>query len=158
VGVSPSSAFRHYIDKRALLTAFATRALYQLSDAMESAKQKAQVENTNALYAVGLAYIDFALEKPALFRAMWREEAIYARDDDYVAAADKLSGHLKAGFADTIQDDDPTQLSHQELLVWSCVHGLANLYVDGPVAKDQSNAQKLKMASDAIRNLEICLI
>ena len=63
VGVSPSSAFRHYVDKRALLTAFATRALHQLSDAMETAKQKARNENTNALHAVGLAYIAFALEK-----------------------------------------------------------------------------------------------
>lgn len=157
VGVSPSSAFRHYVDKRALLTAFATRALHQLSDAMEAAKQKSRIENTDALHAVGLAYIAFALEKPALFRAMWREEAIYASDDDYVAAADKLSTHLKSGFADTIKDDDPTRLSHQELLAWSCVHGLANLYVDGPVGKDQSNALKLKRASEAIRRLGGCL-
>ena len=38
VGVSPSSAFRHYVDKRALLTAFATRALNKLVEAMEGAK------------------------------------------------------------------------------------------------------------------------
>jgi len=153
VGVSPSSAFRHYIDKRALLTAFATRALLQLSDAMATAKQKAQIEKTDALHAVGLAYIAFALEKPAFFRAMWREEAIYSTDEDYVAAANKLSEHLKGGFADTIKDDDPTSLSHQELLVWSCVHGLANLYIDGPVARDESNPQKLARASEAIHIL-----
>ena len=60
---------------------------------------------------------------------------------------------LNAGFADTIKDDDPTHLSHQELLVWSCVHGLANLYVDGPVARGESNTQKLQSASQAIRAL-----
>ena len=157
IGVSPSSAFRHYIDKRALLTAFATRALHQLSDAMAQAKLKAEEEKTDALDAVGLAYIAFALEKPAFFRAMWREEAIYSNDDDYVAAANKLSEHLKGGFANTIEDDDPTSLSHQELLVWSCVHGLANLYVDGPVAKNQSNPEKLARASAAIRALKPAL-
>ena len=40
VGVSPSSAFRHYADKRGLLTAFATRALHQLSEQMAMASQK----------------------------------------------------------------------------------------------------------------------
>ena len=117
---------------------------------MAQASQNAQREQTNALHAVGLAYIAFALENPAFFRAMWREEAIYSSDEDYMAAANKLSEHLKGGFADTIKDDDPTHLSHQELLVWSCVHGLANLYVDGPVAKDETNDQKLARASQVI--------
>jgi len=150
VGVSPSSAFRHYADKRALLTAFATRALHQLSDAMEVAKSQAHKDGTNAFRAVGLAYIEFALEKPAFFRAMWREEAIYSNDEDYVAAANELSAHLKGGFADTIKDEDPASFGPLELLAWSSVHGLANLFVDGPVAKDKTKSQKLSKADDMI--------
>lgn len=153
VGVSPSSAFRHYVDKRALLTAFATRALHQLSDAMAAAKARAGQEETNAFLAVGLAYITFAVEKPAFFRAMWREEAIYSNDENYVAAAKQLSVHLKGGFADTIEDEDPTSLSPQELLAWSSVHGLANLLVDGPVARGKTDSQKLKKAADMIQAL-----
>jgi AcrR family transcriptional regulator len=150
VGVSPSSAFRHYTDKRALLTAFATRALYQLSDAMAAAKVQAHKEQSNAFHDVGLAYIAFALEKPAFFRAMWHEEAIYSSDANYVAAANTLSAHLKGGFADTIEDNDPESLSPQELLAWSSVHGLANLYIDGPVAKGETKSQKLARAADMI--------
>ncbi len=151
VGVSPSSAFRHYSDKRSLLTAFATRALHQLSDAMEVAKSRAQIEKTNAFHAVGLAYISFALEKPAFFRAMWHEETIYSNDNDYVAAANKLSTHLRGGFADTIDDSDPERFSPQELLAWSSVHGLANLFVDGPVAKGDTKSQKLTRATEMIK-------
>jgi AcrR family transcriptional regulator len=151
VGVSPSSAFRHYADKRALLTAFATRALHQLSDAMDAAKVQAHKEGTNPFRAVGLAYIEFALEKPAFFRAMWREEAIYSNDQDYVAAANELSAHLKSGFSGTMRDADPASLSPQELLAWSSVHGLANLFVDGPVAKGKTKAQKLVKAADMIQ-------
>lgn len=153
VGVSPSSAFRHYVDKRALLTAFATRALHQLSDAMAVAKAKAYKEDTSAFHSVGLAYIRFALDKPAFFRAMWREEAIYVNDEAYVAAANALSAHLKGGFADTIKDHDATRLSSQELLVWSSVHGLANLFVDGPVAKGETKSRKLTKAKDMISAL-----
>jgi AcrR family transcriptional regulator len=153
VGVSPSSAFRHYTDKRALLTAFATKALYQLSDSMAVAKECAIKENNNAFLAVGLAYIEFALDKPAFFRAMWREETIYCNDENYLEATKQLSSHLQGGFAETIHDDDPDSFSPQELLAWSSVHGLANLFVDGPIAKGQSKEQKLGLAKEMIRAL-----
>lgn len=154
LGVSPSSAFRHYSDKRDLLTAFATRALLQLSDALSAANVEAHREEQDALLAVGLAYIAFAIDKPAFFRAMWNEETIYSADDAYVAAAEQLSANLKGGFADSIHDTDPDQLSVEELLAWSSVHGLANLFVNGPVGRGQSRQHKLALASrmlDAMR-------
>ncbi len=153
VGVAPSSAFRHYTDKRALLTAFATRALHQLSTSLDVASTKAQADGTDAFFAVCIAYIEFALDKPAFFRAMWREETIYANDDSYVAAANLLGAHLKGGFADSIEDQDPKNLSPQELLAWSSVHGLANLFVDGPVGNGESKEQRLRTAHTMIHAL-----
>ena len=154
VGVSPSSAFRHYTDKRALLTAFATRALLQLSNILSAANREAHENGQDAFLAVSLAYVRFALDKPAFFRAMWREETIYSNDEQYVAAAEQLSSNLKGGFADTIEDSDPTQLSADELLAWSAVHGLANLFVDGPVGKERSDAQKLQIAEQSLKALQ----
>ncbi len=154
LGVSPSSAFRHYSDKRDLLTAFATRALLQLSDSLSAANAEAHREEQDALLAVGLAYIAFAIDKPAFFRAMWNEETIYSADDAYAAAAEQLSANLKGGFADSIHDTDPDQLSVEELLAWSSVHGLANLFVNGPVGRGQSRQHKLALATrmlDAMR-------
>lgn len=153
VDVSPSSAFRHYADKRALLTAFATKALHQLSDLMDSAKKQADTDGSNAFAAVGLAYIQFALDKPAFFRAMWREETTYTNDEEYVAATKRLSSHLHGGFGETIPDDDPDSLSPQELLAWSSVHGLAHLFVDGPVDKGESRTHKLVTAEAMIKTL-----
>ena len=151
VGVSPSSAFRHYADKRALLTAFATRALRQLAEAMEAAGVRAERAGGDAFRAVGLAYIEFAVDKPAFFRAMWHEEAIYSNDPDYVAAAGALSAHLKGGFARTIGDENPHRFSPQELLAWSAVHGLAGLFDDGPVARDETKDQKMARAAEMLR-------
>jgi AcrR family transcriptional regulator len=121
VGVAPSSAFRHYADKRALLTAFATRALRRISKAMDAARVRTAREGGHAFRAVGLAYVEFALDRPALFRAMWHEEAIYSNEPDYVAAADRLR-----------------------------VHGLASLFVDGPVAKGESKDQKMTRAAEML--------
>jgi len=153
VGVAPSSAFRHYADKRALMTAFAARALLNLSDSMEQAHKQAKDNNQNAFAAVGLAYIEFSLDKPAFFRAMWNDETIYSNSENYVEAANELSSHLKGGFADTIEDADPNSFSSEELLAWSSVHGLANLFVDGPIGKGLSKANKMKMAKDLIDTL-----
>jgi AcrR family transcriptional regulator len=154
VGVSPSAAFRHYVDKRALLTAFAARALNQLADAMETAKQRAHDAGGDAFHAVGMAYVAFALEKPAFFRAMWREETIYSQDADYLGAAQRLAGYLKEGFVRTLDDQDPDTFSPQELLAWSSVHGLASLFIDGPVARDKVREQKLRLADTVLRELE----
>ena len=153
VGVSPSSAFRHYADKRALLTAFATKAIHQLSELMESTQKQAVKDGSNAFTAVGLAYIEFALDKPAFFRAMWREETTYTNDEAYIRATKRLSSHLQGGFAETIADDDPLNFSPQELLAWSSVHGLAHLFVDGPVEKGESKKQKLATAQAMIQAL-----
>lgn len=153
VGVSPSSAFRHYTDKRALLTAFATRALHQLCKAMTDAGSDTRVTGKEAFAAVGLAYICFAIDKPAFFRAMWREETIYSSDPDYRSAADRLSTILKAGFADSLPDADPTALDPQELLAWSSVHGLANLFVDGPVGRGKNRDEKIHTAKAMIQAL-----
>ncbi|MCB1906336.1 MAG: TetR/AcrR family transcriptional regulator [Rhodocyclaceae bacterium] len=157
VGVSPSSAFRHYVDKRALLTAFATRALNQLVDAMEGAKDQAHRHDGSAFHAVGLAYIAFALAKPAFFRAMWREETIYSQDAGYLAATRKLARCIQGGFVQTLEDEDPEAFSAQELLAWSSVHGLASLLVDGPLAKGKSRDELLAAASGMIQALNPAL-
>jgi len=153
VGVSPSSAFRHYADKRALLTAFAARAILELADAMATAQENAANRKEEPFSAVGLAYISFALDKPAFFRAMWNEETIYSNNEEYKEAAEVLSAHLKGGFAGTIEDTDEQRFSSEELLAWSSMHGLANLFVDGPVGKGLSKSNKLKMAADMIETM-----
>ena len=153
VGVSPSAAFRHYADKRALLTAFATRALTRLSASMASARETAILQEQNAFAAVALAYVEFALEKPAFFRAMWREEGIYISDEAYAAAALTLRAQLQGGFANTLEDTDAESLSAPELLAWSSVHGLSSLLVEGSVEKESSYQQKLTAAKGMIEKL-----
>ena len=156
-GVSPSSAFRHYADKRALITAFAARALNELSAYMLEAAERARLEGADPFRAVGLAYIEFALDKPAFFRAMWYEEGIYSNDPVYLEATRKLADQLYGGFADTLPDDDDAALSPQELLAWSAVHGLASLFIDGPVARQQDKPAKMQMAANMLKVMQSSL-
>ncbi len=148
IGVSPSSAFRHYPDKRALLTAFAARALQQLSAVLATAA----AENVG-FRQIALAYVGYAIEKPALFRAMWREDTIYVADEAYRDATAALTRQLTAGFGDALQDSDPENLSEQELLVWSTLHGLAVLFTDGPLNQIQDDSTRLDTANRVIDQL-----
>ena len=156
IGVSPSSAFRHYADKRALMPAFAARALDRLSEALERARADAPGagrDGDDAFVAVGLAYVGFAIEHPAFFRAMWREETLYASDAAYAAAVARLVARVQRGFAGTIEDRDPDGLEPSELLAWSAVHGLAGLFVDGPLGAGLSRAASLEAARGALEAL-----
>jgi len=153
IGVSPSSAFRHYADKRALMTAFATRALQQLLASMEHAHTQATHDNADTFMAVTTAYIAFALDKPAFFRAMWREEGIYIQNEHYSAASQALNNYLQGGFANTIDDKDPNSLSPEELLAWSSVHGLAGLFVENALGRGLSRAQKMQQAQEMVEAL-----
>ena len=102
--------FRHYADKRALLTAFAAKALGQMAEAMQ-ARGYDPVKDDDPFMAVGLAYIDFALEKPAMFQLMWRRDLINETDEAFRAAREAMSALLATGFAETIKDEDPTEIS-----------------------------------------------
>ena len=109
--------------------------------------------NPDQFLAVGMAYIEFGIDKPAFFRAMWNKETVYTNDESYIAATQQLANHLQAGFAETIEDNDPKSFSPHELLAWSSVHGLASLFVDGPVGKNETKQHKMKMANEMMQAL-----
>ena len=124
---------------------------------MHAAAERARLEDADPFRAVGLAYIEFALDKPAFFRAMWYEEGIYSNDPVYLEAAKRLGDHLRGGFADTLPDDDEAAFSPQELLAWSAVHGLASLFIDGPVARQRAKPEKMQMAANMLKAMQPAL-
>ena len=66
VGVSATTAYRHFNNKEDLLASVAAEGFRELAAAMETCATE-----SDALRAVGLAYFDFALQKRNLFRLMF---------------------------------------------------------------------------------------
>ncbi len=143
IGVAPSAAFKHYRDKRALFTAFATRALRLMAARMTAT---ASQPHEHPFLEVGLAYVAFGIERSAMFQAMWRSELIDPSDADYRQASQHLGALLAGGFAESLLDDDQRKLSPQELLAWSSVHGLTSLFVEGALGAGLDHAGKLAYA------------
>ncbi len=65
IGVSPTAAYRHFSSKEDLLASVAAEGFRELSAALDRAMQ-----GPDHLLGLGLAYVEFALQKRGLFRLM----------------------------------------------------------------------------------------
>lgn len=131
-GVSATAVYRHFPDKRALMTALALEGVRRLGEAQ--AKAAAQATSSGAAFAAtGLAYIHFALANPELFRLTFTYPGIDIGDPGSDAAARLLHHH-----ALDLARGDARQARVIALRAWALVHGLALLILDGRVPKDDA--------------------
>jgi AcrR family transcriptional regulator len=124
-GVSPAAPYRHYADREALVSAVAAVGYRELAERLSAAHPSPSTPEQ--LAAVALAYVQFALERPALFRIMFGEPC--DRDnDERVAATAAVSLYVRAIVERAFPQADAEALA---TAVWALVHGLAFLHLDG---------------------------
>lgn len=129
VGVSPTSVYRHFPDKQALMEAIASEALARLGEAQAvAARESGQAKAFNA---VGRAYVQFALAHPGLFRVAYTYPGIAVRDPTSEATASILRD-----LALDLAGGEEARARLIGLRAWSFVHGLAMLMLDGRVPAD----------------------
>jgi AcrR family transcriptional regulator len=124
-GVSPAAPYRHYADREALVSAVAAVGYRELAERLAAAHPAPSTPEQ--LASVGVAYVQFALEQPALFRMMFGEPC--DRDnDERVAATAAVSLYLREIVARCFPHADAEALAPA---IWALVHGLAFLHLDG---------------------------
>jgi AcrR family transcriptional regulator len=124
-GVSAAAPYRHYDDREALVSAVAAVGYRELAERLAAAHPSPSTPDELASAAV--AYVQFALERPALFRIMFGEPC--DRDsDERVAATAAVSLYVRGIVERTFPQADSEALA---TAVWALVHGLAFLHLDG---------------------------
>ncbi|KAA9163634.1 TetR/AcrR family transcriptional regulator [Amycolatopsis acidicola] len=139
VGVTPTAAYRHFAGHEELLQATRELAMTGLTEAMNAEVKKLPGvtdpvrRGLQNLAAVGLGYLTFATREPGLFRTchakgegessvfdVWTAEPFRKA----IAVIDELAeiGYLP-----------PQRRPMSEVAIWSAVHGLAMLFLDGPL-------------------------
>ncbi len=151
VGVSHAAAFRHFRDKRALLTAFATRSARRLLASMDEHEAAAPYNSEHFLHT-GVGYVAFALREPAAFRAVFREALLDADDLDYRAALAELADRLSRGTGGADAGPDGG-LAPRVLLAWASVHGLGMLCADGSLARNFPKGAEIEAVTETLRLL-----
>lgn len=124
-GVSTAAPYRHYADREALLSAVAAVGYRELAAQLLAAHPAPT--SPDDLATIAIAYIRFALDRPALFRVMFAEPCNPA-DPDRVAATEAISAYVKTIVQQSFPTVDPDNLA---TAVWALVHGLAFLHMDG---------------------------
>ncbi|MEU9735635.1 TetR/AcrR family transcriptional regulator [Streptomyces sp. NPDC048002] len=125
-GVSPAAPYRHYTDRDALVSAVAAEGYRELAQQLAAAHP--EPSTPDGLAAVAVAYVRFALDHPALFRAMFAEPCDPTSAERVAATAvmnDYVHGLVRDAFPGA---DDTDALA---TTVWALVHGLAFLHLDG---------------------------
>jgi AcrR family transcriptional regulator len=135
-GVSHTAAYRHFASHEALLDEVAGAAAAALARAMEDRIADAS-SSPERLRAVGLAYIDFALEEPGLFRtAFGTHPAAGWPEGTGRGRTGRSPYELLAGVLDELEAAGmlrPGVREGAEIAAWSAVHGFACLVLDGPL-------------------------
>ncbi|MCH6257053.1 TetR/AcrR family transcriptional regulator [Puniceicoccaceae bacterium K14] len=148
--VSPAAPYRHFKDKQALLAAISEQGFRQLRSMLDESNEASPGD----LNASGLAYVQFAIKNPEVYRLMFTHNVMCDENLDeslkdagsnaFLALANTIdSGIAKKEIAKT--DSHALALSS-----WALVHGVAMLIIDGVLAggpfSELSHEQILKTA------------
>jgi AcrR family transcriptional regulator len=129
VGVSHAAPYHHFRNADALLAAVATDGFDRLREAMGDAAGQAAGDDFERLRGVGLAYVLFAWDHPALYRLMFGPLMTHQDDSSLrtvglAARQVLLDGLAAAGIP-------ASRLEEVGAAAWGLVHGHALLLLDG---------------------------
>jgi AcrR family transcriptional regulator len=133
LGVSRTALYRHFSDKQSLVAAVASEGFRTLRLALIEAWER-EGRGAAGFEAMGDAYLRFAVAHPAHYRVMFGRfvesgvrdpHLIEEAENAFQALVDALVEQQDAG---RVRRDDPILLAR---FVWSVVHGIAMLTIDG---------------------------
>jgi len=136
LGTSRSAVYRHFESKEALLQEVIFAGFAMLEDAIAPILMQRQHSVIKRFSLMGRAYVEFALAHPAIYRMIFghelqreREEKCDMQDQTQATGFHALIALLQEGQeAGVFKKEDPML---QAAVVWSMVHGVSNLLIDG---------------------------
>jgi AcrR family transcriptional regulator len=142
LGVSRTALYRHFPDKQTLVAGVAREGFRTLRLALVEAWERSG-RGQAGFQAMGEAYLHFAVTHPSHYRVMFGRfvesgvrdpELIQEAEAAFHALVDALVAQQRGR---GVRDDDPLLLAR---FVWSVVHGIAMLTIDGQLRDDESVA------------------
>jgi AcrR family transcriptional regulator len=145
LGVSRTALYRHFADKAALLAAVAREGFRTLRLELLAAWEQGG-HGRAGFEAMGIAYVRFAMAHPSHYRVMFGGFMRSHAPDPELAL--EASGAFKAlvdalvvlQTAGLVRRDDPLQLAR---FIWSIVHGIARLAIDGQLGVSDDEVEEL---------------
>lgn len=157
VGVSHAAPYHHFPDKAHLIEALAVAGFDTFTEVLRRARDGKPGDPLERLRATGLAYVRFAIERPALFRLMNRPELRSRGTSGADAGPVERAAHasyqvLESGIraAQEAGLTDGGEIRSRALAAWSLVHGLAVLAMDGLIDGGVTGADDAERLATAV--------
>jgi len=126
-GVSPAAPYHHFKDKTELLEAVAHGGWEALTEAIIAARRDAS-DPRDAIANIGVAYVNFARENPALYRLMYDTTRDRTSMPEHAKQEDSGYGQVQLALvAAGCDPNDVGELELQTIACWCAVHGLAEM-------------------------------
>jgi AcrR family transcriptional regulator len=133
IGVSATATYRHFADKDHLLAVVAAEGYREFAERLRQAQTGA-----DGFSNVGMAYIEFALEHPGLFRLMFGPlRRDLKRYPELTEASDEAFSMLQKGAARFV-DGHGEDVETVAYAAWSFSHGLARLVLDDVIPRERA--------------------
>ena len=130
-GVSQAAPYHHFRDKEALLASVATQGHKDFAAALQAGMERAGPAPGEAWVGCGVAYVEFALQNPGLFRLMFGSAIEHCGAYPALTDAGRASYAVLQQAVSALQTADAAGAELLALDSWSTVHGLATLLIDG---------------------------
>ena len=139
-GCTHQAPYHYFANREAILAALVCEGFDELADRLAVAHDGLGSADLHAvLVASGNAYVEFALRHPGVFRVMFRPDVCDPERFPEVVQAGQRARRELARLAKAVMGDGAQV--EAEVLIWSGVHGLASLILDGPLAGEFSSTE-----------------
>lgn len=155
-GVSHAAPHRHFRDKTALIEALAAEGFRRLREGNEKAQTRHPTEPARQLIEAGMAYLFFAIEKPAIVQLMFggvislddcSKELKQAADDAFDSLVRIVRHGQEAGF---YRKADAVDLT---LTAWSTVYGLSLMITAGLLRERTRSQAQVKKLGETVAEI-----
>lgn len=136
-GVTHAAPYHHFASKAELVATLAEEGYEKLYAMQLRAAEVAGDDPVLRLRALGVAYVEFALAHPGHFRVMFRMDlGDWYQDTRLAEGAQRGMVLLSSTIHQVIESQGlEADLMEMTLAAWSVAHGIATLWVDGPLRR-----------------------
>lgn len=150
--VSHAAPYHHFAGKEDLVAAIVLSGFEDFLAALQGKDPHANSSALDRMTEMGLAYVQFAVRRPALFRLLMRPELWgEARNGPGAEAMDRAASAAYQMLRDSVHaalEEGSIEGSVDDVTVaaLSVVHGLSTLLVDGPLDLSARSPERLSRA------------
>jgi AcrR family transcriptional regulator len=147
IGVSHTAPYNHFPDKQALLAAITTAGHEQLHQILLDTFEKTKRSPSRIIAGIALAYLQFALDNPAIFKLMFsgalEEERAHP---EFIAISQKSIALFEEiiAFCQSKGQLPEGRVEPIAIKLWSLVHGFTYLMLENQFPPQYLQEQEVK--------------